>query len=83
MTRRLQGSQPVIEENGTMVQEFRTATIRWENSVPLTGTGSPEGVVEAPQFSSYIDKTGTSGSIWYVKRDANIAGDKTKGWIAV
>lgn len=44
----------------------------------LTGTGSPEGVIEADRKTLYLD---TSGGL-YIKRDADIAGDRTKGWIA-
>ena len=49
----------------------------------LEGAGSPEAVQEALPTRLYMDTSGTAGSILYVKRDANIAGDKTKGWILV
>ena len=48
-----------------------------------TGAGSPEGVFEALQAKVYMDAAGTTGNILYIKRDADIAGDKTKGWILI
>lgn len=49
----------------------------------ITGTGSPEGAVSALQRKLYMDETGAAGSILYIKRDADIAGDRTLGWILV
>ena len=52
-------------------------------SIPITGTGSPEGVVEAVQFSLYLDSAGSAGSIQYRKMQPEIAGDRRRGWVAV
>lgn len=49
----------------------------------LTGPGSPEGVVEAKITTLYMDTAGTAGNILYVKRDADISGDRSQGWILV
>ena len=49
----------------------------------LSGTGSPEGVIEAKQKSLYMDETGVSGAVLYIKRDADVGGDRSQGWIAV
>lgn len=49
----------------------------------LSGTGSPEGVVEAKQKTLYMDETGSSGSVLYIKQSADVSGDRTQGWIAV
>lgn len=49
----------------------------------LSGSGSPEAAVSAVQKSLYMNTAGTAGSILYIKRDASIGGDKTKGWILV
>lgn len=74
-------NRPINEENRTQSQEMRD----WSNTVtdllPIIGTGSPEGVVEARQGASYMDDAGTTGNIKYSKRDVDIAGDRTKGWI--
>ena len=49
----------------------------------LTGSGSPEGVVEAKILTLYMDTAGTAGNILYIKRDADISGDRSQGWILV
>ena len=53
-------------------------------AVPIFGAGSPEGVIEAQQFSGYIDTdaaaAGSTGSIRYIKGLEDIGGDKTMGW---
>lgn len=80
---RLNAAQPIVASNGTMEQPFRQFTQDASLSIPIVGAGSPEGVVEARQYSLYINSTGSSGSIEYRKMQPDIAGDKTKGWIAV
>jgi hypothetical protein len=73
--------QPITNAMGIMTQVFRTWTQQVTKAVPLTGTGNPEDVVEASQGQLYMDDAGVEGAILYVKRDADIAGDRTKGWI--
>ena len=80
---RLNVAQPIVESDGTMAQPFRQFTQDASLSIPIVGSGSPEGVVEARQYSLYIDSTGTSGSIEYRKMLPSIGGDVTQGWIAV
>lgn len=80
---RLNVAQPIVEPDGTMAQPFRKFTQDASLSIPIVGTGSPEGVVEARQYSLYIDSAGTSGSIEYRKMLPDIGGDVTQGWIAV
>ena len=79
----LQAAFPIVEDDDTMTTAFRDEMNRLSRAVPLTGTGSPEAVVSGLQFQTYIDQTGTAGSILYVKRDTDIGGDTTKGWILV
>ena len=80
---RLNVAQPIVETDGTMAQPFRQFTQDASLSIPIVGSGSPEGVVEARQYSLYIDSTGSTGSIEYRKMLPDIGGDKTQGWIAV
>lgn len=47
------------------------------------GTGSPEGVLEAQQGAEYLDETGIAGAVKYIKQVSAIAGDRTKGWVAI
>ena len=76
-------TRPIADELGGMSQEMRTWTQIITNQALIIGTGSPETVVEAPQGSRYMNDAGTAGSIEYIKRDDNIAGDRTKGWILI
>jgi len=66
-----------------MAQPFRQFTQDASLSIPIVGSGSPEGVVEARQYSLYIDSTGTTGSIEYRKMLPDIGGNTKQGWIAV
>jgi len=80
----LNRSLPITNDGGKMVLRFST----WAKNVTalqiLTGTGSPEGTVEADQLRLYMDNTGTTGNILYIKRDPDDgAGDKSIGWILV
>lgn len=45
-------------------------------AVPVTGTGSPEGVVAAPVGTSYVDTTATAGAVRWIKA----SGTDTTGW---
>lgn len=49
----------------------------------LTGSGTPEASVSAGVGRLYMDTAGTAGAILYIKRDAAVTGDPTKGWILV
>lgn len=80
---RLNVAQPIVEQDGTMAQPFRQFTQDASLSIPIVGSGSPEGVIEARQYSLYIDSTGSSGSIEYRKMQPDVGGDVTQGWVAV
>lgn len=80
---RLNVAQPIVDAKGTMEQPFRQWTQEASLGIPIIGQGSPEGVVEARQYSLYIDTTGTTGSIEYRKMLPDIGGDVKQGWIAI
>ena len=81
MTRRvLYVAQPIVEPNGTMSAPFQEWTAVTTLLHPLTGSGSPETVVEGEQYQHYYDTTAAAGSIHYIKMLADIGGDKTQGW---
>ena len=77
------GSEPIVENDKTMTQNFRTLIVQVSNLPVLIGTGSPEGSVEGIQGRMYMDDSGASGSILYIKRDTSVGGDSKKGWILV
>jgi hypothetical protein len=77
----LVASRPIILDDGTMTQEFRNWTLDASLSIPIIGTGSPEGVVDARQYSLYLDQTGAAGNVAYRKMQPDIGGDRLLGWI--
>ena len=83
MNPRLNAVQPIVKTDGTMEQAFRTWTLLVNLSIMLDGAGSPEGVVEALPKQLYMDTAGTAGAILYIKRDADVGGDTSQGWILV
>lgn len=76
-------NKPLVEESRAQSEQMRVWTRLITNQALIIGTGSPEGVIEAEQGASYMDDAGTAGNIKYIKRDADIGGDKTQGWILV
>jgi len=76
-------SNTPIVNGGVMSDVFQ----RWMNQVTrndlLIGTGSPEGVIEAQIGREYMDDTGLAGAVKFIKQLPDIAGDRTKGWVAV
>lgn len=79
----LNSAQPIVDDTGKMTQVFRTWTLDASLSIPVVGTGSPEGLVQARQYQLYIDSTGAAGAIEYRKMLPDIGGDRSKGWILV
>jgi hypothetical protein len=80
---RLNVGQPIVQDDGTMSQAFRQFTQDASLSIPIVGTGSPEGVIEAAQYSLYLDSGGGASAIQYRKMQPEIGGDRTKGWVLV
>ena len=77
---RLNASQPIVLGDGTMAPHFRDFLLQVANQIPIAGSGSPEGVVDAPLYSVYLD---TVGEVQYRKLASSISGDTSKGWVAV
>lgn len=76
-------SNPIVDDGKMMTQEFRSwVRIITERSL-MIGSGSPDGVVSAPQGAQYMDESGSSGSILWLKRASDIGGDVTLGWVLV
>lgn len=76
-------NSPFLDEEGFMVRRVRTWVNAVSRDITISGTGSPEGFVKALPKTRYMDESGIAGAIMYVKRDADILGDKTMGWILV
>ena len=77
----------IIDPDGTLTLQSRSYFLALDDAINLSivasGSGSPEGVLEALVKKQYMDTAGTAGAIKYIKRDADIAGDRSMGWILV
>lgn len=79
----LDSREKLLREDGSLAPRPYNWMLDVTRLSILSGSGSPEGVVEALPTRLYMDTAGTAGSILYVKRDADIGGDRTQGWILV
>lgn len=79
----LSRSVKVVDSNGRPTSELNLFSEAVAKLPIIIGNGSPEGSIEAEQSRLYMDAAGAPGSILYIKRDADITGDKTQGWVIV
>jgi len=70
-------------EQGAPSTQFNTWLRLISERALIIGTGAPENVIEANQGALYLDETGGAGNLLYIKRNADIGGDRTQGWILV
>lgn len=73
----------IIESNGNMSQEFQVWTQAVSALLPIIGSGNPESEIEAQQGALYVDQDAVTGDVLYVKRLADVGGDRKQGWRAV
>jgi|TARA_Y100000361_G_scaffold143047_1_gene149681 hypothetical protein len=75
--------RPLVNANGSPSAQFNGwLRVISERSL-IIGEGSPDGVVSASQGAEYMDRLGSAGAIKYIKRDADIGGNKALGWVAI
>ena len=79
----LNAALPIVLKDGTMTPAMRDFMNDVFRAFEIRGSGSPEGVIAAPQYSRYLDIDGTAGNLEYRKMLTDIAGDKKQGWVAV
>ena len=72
-----------VDPDGTLTQRNLELLQLLVQLQILEGSGSPEGVTEAKRRTLYMNTAGTSGNILYIKRDADVGGDRRLGWILV
>lgn len=72
--------QPIVYENGTMQEPFRQFLVKLGEASAIVGTGSPEGVLDAPQYTLYIDEAVPLVPVSYRKMLPSVAGDTKQGW---
>lgn len=75
--------RPLLKEDGSPGVQFNNWLRLVTETSLIIGQGSPEGVVEASQGSEYMDELGIAGAIKYIKKTADIGGDKTLGWVLI
>jgi len=80
---RLNSSNELVLDDKTPAQVFRSLIIQLTNNTPYVGSGTPEGNLQAPQYSLYIDEAVPLTPVQYRKMLPEIAGDRTKGWAVV
>ena len=74
---------PIIQKDGRMTAVFRAFMLQLFEQSLIIGTGNPEGFLDAGIGKFYMDDTGTSGSILYIKQQEEISGDRKKGWVLI
>ena len=72
-----------ITEEGVPTSQFQALLESLELAVnlntPITGAGSPEGVITANPYQVYLDTAGGAGALQYRK----MTGTGNTGWILV
>lgn len=76
-------STPIVDENGVMLDNFARWVLQITNNDLIVGSGSPESVIEATVGRRYLNDTGTTNTLFYIKKLADIGGDASQGWEAV
>jgi hypothetical protein len=83
MIKQLVRDQAFVDDNGKLTQRAVEWSRQVTNLTILTGSGSPESAIEAQITTLYMNTAGTAGNILYIKKSADISGDRTQGWILV
>lgn len=73
----------VVDKTGRPTRQLQNFLFEVAETSIITGDGTPEGSVEAGQARLYMDTSGTTGAILYIKKDADVGGDRSLGWILV
>lgn len=76
-------SDKAVDAQGRPTEKFNLFTEAVSQLVVSVGTGSPNGVLSAFQGKLYIDLSGGSGSVLYVKQVDSVGSDRTLGWVLV
>ena len=71
----------IIDADGTLTLQSRSYFLALDDAINLSivasGTGSPEGVLEALVTKQYMDTTGIAGAVTYIKQ----TGTGNTGWV--
>jgi len=83
MINQLNAANPITDEQNRMTQNMRVFANQVTESGLIIDIGSPETVVPANQGRFYMDETGLTGSVLFIKQLTDIGGDNTQGWVAI
>lgn len=85
MITKVNPANQIVDENRRPTRQLQDFLVEVQRLGIITGDGSPDGVVEASQTQLYMDEgvTGITGAILYIKKQADIGGDRTLGWILI
>lgn len=73
----------IVDKQGLMTVEMSNFINLVGDLAISEGSGSPEGVLEAKVSKLYLDTAGAAGTVQYIKRDSDIGGDASLGWVDV
>ena len=76
-------SVPIVTQDLKPTQDLRIFSEQVSKLCVLSGSASPESVVESNMGRFYINTTGGVGTTLYAKVFDDIGGDRTKGWKAI
>lgn len=77
----LDQSTPVVKADLTPTLALQLFSEELANMQLIIGAGSPEGIYKARQGRCYMDQSGSTGSIKWIKKLSDIDGDQSMGWI--
>lgn len=80
---KLSVTQAITDDDGLPEQTFREWVLRVANNMVIVGTGTPEGVIEAAQYTLYVDEAVPLTPVTYRKMLPEVTGDRSKGWATV
>ena len=75
--------QPIVDQSGKITDVFRYLLNQLLPLIPTIGEGTPEGVIEALQYSTYIDEEIPLSPVMYKKMLPDIGGNKKMGWAMI
>ena len=70
-------NKPIVSKEGDALDQLRKWILAVTRTQLFSGSGSPEGVIEAISNAQYVD---IDTDILYYKRDSDIDGDTAMGW---
>lgn len=77
---KLSFANPLVTPDGTATQHFQRFLLQLSQTIQIVSSGTPEAIIEAPQYTVYVDEAIPSAPVVYIKMLPDIGGDKKKGW---